>query len=68
VNETGVERFYVEAAYAAAVMQYLIENKSDNEADAEIAQILKNKPFMTGIIFDVMEAWLPTPPATASTS
>jgi hypothetical protein len=55
MNETGVDRFYVEAAYAAALMMWLIENKSDHQADAEIAEILKSKPFMIAIIFDVLK-------------
>jgi hypothetical protein len=57
MKETGIDRFFVEAAYVAALMVWLIENKSDHEADAEIAEILTEKPFMMGIVFDVMKCY-----------
>jgi hypothetical protein len=52
---TGIDRFYEEAAYLAALMEYLICHKSDHEADAEIAEILERKPYMLPIIINVME-------------
>lgn len=52
---TGVERFYEDAAYTAALMEYLIEHKSDNETDAELADILADKPFMFSIVIGVMQ-------------
>ena len=51
----GIERIYEEAAYLAALMLYLIEFKHDHETDEEIANILKEKPYMFGIIISVME-------------
>ena len=56
MSETGVDRFFAEAAYLAALMVWLIENKNDHEADAEIAEILIKKPFMLGIVVSVMES------------
>lgn len=53
----GIDRFYYEAAYLAALMCWLIENKSDNQADEEIASIITLKPFMTPILFDVMKSF-----------
>lgn len=55
-ESTGVERFYCEAAYVAALMLFLMEHKSDKEADEEIANLLHDKPFMLGIVIGVMEA------------
>jgi len=52
---TGVERFYEEAAYVAGLMVFLMENKSDNEADAEIGDILEHRPYMLYVVIDVME-------------
>jgi hypothetical protein len=53
----GIDRFYYEAAYLAAMMVWLIENKDDHAADAEIADIVKFKPFFMPLLFDVMEAY-----------
>ena len=53
---SGIERFYHEAAYIAALMVYLIEHKTDNEADEEIAGLLKEKPFLLAIVISVMES------------
>ena len=54
---TGIERFWHEAAYVAALMEYLIEHKSDTETDIELADILKDKPFMANIVFGVLKAY-----------
>lgn len=54
---TGVERFFEEAAYVAALMIHLIENKSDHEADAEIAALIEQKPFMVEIVFGVLKSY-----------
>lgn len=56
MNPTGIERFFHEAAYFAALVEYLIEHKSDTETDSEIADILKDKPFMSNILFGVLQA------------
>jgi len=53
---TGVERFWEEAAYLAALTVHLIENKSDHETDAEIAEILTYKRFLMPIVFDALKA------------
>lgn len=50
---TGVERFEHEAAYVAALTVYLIETKC-NEADAELGEILTEKPFMLSIVIGVI--------------
>ena len=52
----GIDRFYCEAAYVAALMLYLIEHKSDKETDEEIAGLLHDKPYMIGVVIGVMEA------------
>lgn len=54
---TGIDRVWHDAAYLAALMVWLIENKSDHEADAEIAEILKTKPFFFGVVINVMEVF-----------
>jgi len=51
---TGVDRFWRDTAYFAALVVYLIEHKNDTEADAEIADILKARPFMESVLFDTL--------------
>jgi hypothetical protein len=53
----SVERAYEEAAYITALMVYLIEHKTDKEADEEIAGLLHDKPYWLGVVIGVMEAW-----------
>lgn len=55
MKPTGVDRFYYDAAYIAALLIFLIENKSDHETDAEIGSILTDKPFMTLVVLDVLK-------------
>jgi hypothetical protein len=38
-------------------MEYLIEHKSDTETDIELADILKDKPYMANIVFGVLKAY-----------
>lgn len=54
MKATGIERFYEEAAYVAALVEYLIEHKNDHETDAEVADWLKDKPFMLNVVMGVL--------------
>lgn len=55
---TGIERFWKEAAYVAALTEYLIEHK-DDETDHEIAEILKHQSYMLHIVIDVLTIYKP---------
>lgn len=59
MNETGIERFFCEAAYFAGLTEWLVEHKDDHEADAEIAKILEDKPFFINVLLDVLKLHQP---------
>lgn len=53
---SGVDRAYAEAAYLGALVFWLVENKQDHQADAEIGEILWQKPFMKAVVIDALLA------------
>lgn len=57
MNPRGIDRIWHDAAYLAALMVWLIEHKSDHEADAEIAELLNIRPYFLPIVIDVMQAF-----------
>lgn len=59
MKPTGIDRFYHEAAYFAALVVYLIENKTDDETDVEVSEMLVEKPWMQGVLFIVLQAYKP---------
>jgi len=52
----SVEAIWNDAAYFAALVEYLIEHKTDNETDAEIADQLQRQPWLSWILLGVLTA------------
>jgi hypothetical protein len=52
----SIERALEDAAYFAAIVQYLIETK-DDETDAEVVDYLDSHPWLFGVLCSTLEVF-----------
>jgi hypothetical protein len=54
MKATGINRFYEDCAWFAALLDYMCDHKTDHDADAELAEMLNHKPWLSGILVGVL--------------